>query len=340
MMTESQTIKMAFVGCGGIAQRHWSGIQSHAPEINVTAAVDIDPARAAAMAEQTGGRPFTSLEVALEQGDFDAVNIMLPHNLHEEAAVRAFEAGKHVVLEKPMATTLDACDRILAAAEKAGTVFMIAEQSQYWPAVVKAQQLIKDGAIGELITVDAFFGGRIGSSWGEATWRYNKTITGGGICIDGGQHWIRPLRVWLGEIDEVVAVLDYPHRDMEGESLAYAIFRFKSGKHAAFKALRAGTIKVLGEDFRITGTEGIIVIEKGSAGRMMLYDKDHPQGLEVLSAEEKKASAFGMELADFAQAVLKGTPLTAGPEASLGELRTALAMYRSAESHQWEKVWD
>lgn len=82
------------------------------------------------------------------------------------SAVRAFAAGKHVVLEKPMATTLDACDRILAAAKEAGTVFMIAEQSQYWPGVVQVQQLIRGGAIGEIITAEAFFGGRVGTGWG------------------------------------------------------------------------------------------------------------------------------------------------------------------------------
>jgi UDP-N-acetyl-2-amino-2-deoxyglucuronate dehydrogenase len=339
-VTKSPYIKIAFVGCGGIAQAHWRGIQTHATRLKVTATVDADPDRAAAMAEQTGGQPFTSLEAALEQGDFEAVDIMLPHNLHEEAALLAFAAGKHVVLEKPMATTLDSCDRILAAARKAGTVFMIAEQSQYWPDAVKVQQLIREGAIGEIVTARAAFGGKVESGWGPNSWRYNKAITGGGICIDGGLHWMRPLRMWLGEIDEVVAVLDYPIKEMEGESLAYALFRFKSGKVAVFDAIRAGTVSVPGEDFRVIGTEGIIVIEKGRDGRALLYDREKRQGCEILEEGETRGSSFGLELADFARAVLEGTPLVAGPEESLGELRTALAMYRSAENRQWEKVWD
>jgi predicted dehydrogenase len=119
LMSESQTIKIAFVGCGGIARRHWQGIQSHVPQLKVTATVDINFDYAAAMAEQTGAQPFTSLETALEQSDFDAVDIMLPHHIHEEIAIASFKAGKHVVMEKPMATTLEACDRILSAARKA-----------------------------------------------------------------------------------------------------------------------------------------------------------------------------------------------------------------------------
>jgi predicted dehydrogenase len=333
-MTNSSSIRIALVGCGGIAPAHWRGIQTHAPEINVTAVIDIDPARAATMAELTGGKAFTSFEAALAEGDFDAVDIMLPHNLHEEAAILAFEAGKHVVMEKPMAPTLDSCDRILAAARKADTVFMIAEQSQYWPFVSTVQQLIQDGTIGDVITANARFGGRAHKE--EAAWRYNKAITGGGISIDGGLHWIRPLRIWLGDVDEVVAVLGHPDPKMEGESLAHAIFRFKSGKVATFEALRAGPITAPGDNFRIDGTQGVIVIEKGDARRVMLYDRAHPAGREIPTATHQ--SAYGLELADFANAVLHGTPLAATPEDSLGDLRTVLAMYRSAASHRWEKA--
>jgi UDP-N-acetyl-2-amino-2-deoxyglucuronate dehydrogenase len=339
-MTETESIKIAFMGCGHIAQAHLRGIQTHAPQLQVTAAIDINPEAAQDIANQTGARVYPTLQQALKEGDFQAVDIMLPHNLHEQAAVMAFEAKKHVVLEKPMATSLPACDKILEAAEEAGTVFMVAEQSQYWSEVVKTQQLIQDGVIGEIVTARAAFGGPVERGWGPTSWRFNKEITGGGICIDGGQHWIRPLRMWLGEIDEVVAYLGYPLKEMEGESLAYAIIRFKSGKNAIFEAIRAGHARVPGESFRVTGTEGTIVIEKGRSGRALLYNNKNEGGKDIMGGTESRYSAFGLELQDFVQAVLYGKPLTAGPEVSLGELRTALAMYRSATSRQWEKVWD
>jgi predicted dehydrogenase len=144
----------------------------------------------------------------------------------------------------------------------------------------------------------------------------------------------------MGEIDEVIAVLDRPVQRMEGETLAYALLRFASGKIGVLEAFLGETIDAPNEDFRVTGTEGIIVVTKGHGGRMLLYNGEHPQGLEVLPTGQTRAGAFGLELADFVQAMLQGTPLTAGPEVSLGELRTTLAMYRSAESRQWEKGWD
>ena len=335
-----QRLQLALIGCGGIAQSHWRGIESDAPNIQVAAVVDTDPERAQAMAKQTGAPPFTSLQEALTEGTFDAVDIMLPHDQHESVAVECFAAGKHVVLEKPMAMTLDACQRIMDAAARAGTVFMVAEQSQYWPEALAVQRLIGEGAIGEIITARAFFGGPVGSGWGTKPWRYELAKAGGGITIDGGAHWIRPLRMWLGEIDEVVAVTGRPLADMEGESLARALLRFESGTVAVFDALRAGSFMGPGEEFRVTGKEGELLVEKGRGGRLLLYSKDHPEGKVLLEKDAGRDASFGYELQDFALAVLEGKALAAGPEYSLGELRTALAIYRSSETKQWEKVWD
>lgn len=339
-MNNTETLKIALVGCGGIAQMHWRGIQAHVPQLQVTAVVDTDSARAAAMAQQTGGQPFTTLADALAQGDFAAVDIMLPHDQHEAAAVQAFARGKHVVLEKPMAPTLASCERILAAAQQAGTVFMVAEQAHYWPDARKVQEVIQEGLIGELITARAFFANPAPSpSSGPKPWRYELALAGGGITIDGGAHWIRPLRLWLGEVTEVVAVTGRPLADMEGESLTRALLRFESGLVAGFDALFAGECIGTGEEFRLTGTKGELIIERGLHGRLLYFSKDQPDGQVLLDNKwAGRHAAFGYELADFTSAVLHGTALAAPPEYSLGELRTALAIYRSAASGRWEKV--
>ena len=340
-MQDAQTLKLALVGCGGIAQAHWRGIQAHADQLVVTAVVDTDPARAAAMADQTGAQPFTSLATALAQGDFAAVDIMLPHNQHEAAAVAAFAAGKHVVLEKPMAHTLASCENILVAARQAGTVFMVAEQAQYWPDARKVQELIQAGVLGEILMARAVFANAgPTSSGGPKPWRYDLAQAGGGITIDGGAHWLRPLRMWLGEVDEVVAVTGRPLAEMEGESLTRALLRFASGTVAAFDTLYGGAVLGGGEEFRVIGSKADLLIERGLQGRVLLFDKSHPDGEVLITNKwEGRHASFGYELADFAQAIRSGTPLAAPPEYSLGELRTALAIYRSAASRQWEQVW-
>ncbi|MXY52242.1 MAG: Gfo/Idh/MocA family oxidoreductase [Gammaproteobacteria bacterium] len=340
-MTESTRLRLALVGCGNIARAHWRGIRYVATDIDVTAVVDADAGRAEAMAERTGAAAFTSLGDALTHGDFDAVDLMLPHDLHEEYAAEVFAVGKHLVLEKPIAPDLAAAGRIFEAAERAGTVFMVAEQAQYWPDVIRARELIDAGEIGEVITARACFYDPLNVDPDDPIpWRFRLKRAGGGISIDGGAHWIRPLRMLLGEIDAAIAVTGRHIEAMEGESFAHALFRFQSGVTATFDALLHASPVAPTEDFRVTGTAGEIVIEHGREGRLLLFNATHPEGTEVMQGFPGKVDSYGEELKDFASAVLHGTELAAPPEKALGELRTALAMYRSAHSGRWENVWD
>ena len=334
-------VTLCLVGCGNIARAHWRGIRYHAPKIDVTAVVDANVESAEAMAERTGAKAFSSLGQALAEGSFDAVDIMLPHDLHEQAAAEAFAAGKHVVLEKPMAHTLESAERILALAAKADGVFMIAEQAQYWPDVAKAKQLIDEGAVGEVLAARAcFYDPLTHDPQAPKPWRFDLARAGGGIVIDGGAHWIRPLRMMLGEIDEAIGVSGRHVPGMEGESWAQALFRFRSGVTATFNMLLYDSPVGATHDFRITGTAGEIIIEHGREGRLLLFDKANPDGKEVMRAFPGKVDSFGAELHDFSLAVLDGKPLEAEPAFSLGEMRTALALYRSIASRRWEKVWD
>ncbi|MEM7533613.1 MAG: Gfo/Idh/MocA family oxidoreductase [Chloroflexota bacterium] len=342
-MTEK--LRLALVGCGAIARYHLDGINESAPRIQVTAVIDPDLARADEYAQETGATAYASLSEALQDDTFDAVDIMVPHHLHEELTLMAFNAGKHVLLEKPMAPTLDACQRILDAAKAAREqhphlVFMVAENAQYWPEIVRAQELIEEGTIGDIITAHAAFVMEIDPYFfsDPKAWRYDLAKSGGGIVIDGGSHWIRPLRMWMGEIDSVVSVLGHPLTQMEGESLSQAIIRFQSGKTATFDTMMVESTLAPHPWWRITGTKGEIIIEDGFEGRLMLFNAENCEGLAV-GRQAGYAKSFGPELKDFSDVVLDRIPPAAGPEHSLGELRTALAIYRSAESGQWEPVW-
>jgi predicted dehydrogenase len=340
----ARKLELAFVGCGAVADLHWAGIQGGARDlIEVAAAVDPDRRAAERIASRAGARVFGSLEDALEGGGFEAVDLMLPHRLHESAAIAALEAGKHVLLEKPIALSVESAERILEAARRSRRVFMVAENSQYWPEVTRARELIERGAIGEVVTARACANSRLDRSSpfyaGERPWRFDRRETGGGIGIDLGSHWIRPLRIWMGEIAEVAAALDHPAAEMEGESLVRALLRFASGRCASFEAA-ALPGATLGPDalFRITGSRGEIAIESRAGGQLVLYDAEHPGG----QREEPGGylAAFALELADFARAVLEGVPPAAGAEMALGDLRAVQAMYRSAATGRWERVWD
>ena len=333
-----EPIGLALVGCGAISDWHRRAL-AKLPDFAVRAAVDPVRERAEAVAKATGAVTFVSFEDALAAGGFEAAALLVPHRLHEPLALRALGAGLHVMLEKPMAPSVEACERILAAAAgRAGRVFMVAENAQYWPEVRIVRELLEAGAIGDVVTAEArlFFPPIPAYYGGEGAWRLDREATGGGVSIDTGSHYLRPLRVWLGEVEEVVAALERPFARMEGESLARALLRFRSGVVATLDLLIHEGPLAPQDLFRVTGTKGELTVGAG----VKLYDAANRRGAAVRPEEPQGYMlSYEHQLRDFARAIREGAPLEAGPEAALGELRTALAMERSAATKRWEKVW-
>jgi predicted dehydrogenase len=331
------TLDLAIVGCGAIAQWHLDALERTALPLRVTAAVDPSDDHARRVAARTGADAFPSLADALDAGGFTAALIAVPHHLHEPVACEALAAGLHVLLEKPMATDLDACERILAAAARARTVFMVAENAQYWPEVTTVRRLLDERAIGDIVTAKAetFFPPLTEFYGGDRPWRLERAAAGGGVAIDTGSHWLRPLRIWLGDATEVVAVLGHPYPAMEGESLCRALVRFESGVVASFDAFLAPGALAPGPLFRVTGTRGEITVE--GSGWVKLWDGREPRGTKI-GEPGGYLRSYELQLADFVAAVVDGTPPAAPASAALGELRLALAMYRSAANGTWERL--
>jgi predicted dehydrogenase len=330
-------LRLGVVGCGAIAHWHLDAAERAGLPITVTAAVDPDEKHARAVADRTGATPFSALADALTANLVDAVLIAVPHHIHEPVAIEALHAGVPVLLEKPIAPTVDAAERILFAANR--TLLMVAENAQYWPEVQTVRAEIEAGTIGDVVTaraatffpaLDAFYGG-------DRPWRFDRNAAGGGVVIDTGSHWLRPLRVWLGEVDEVVAALGYPHPEMEGESLCRALLRFRSGVVATFDAMLTTGAIANQPLFTITGTNGELTVE--GSGWVKRYDGTDWKGTKV-GEQGGYLRSYEHSLADFVRAVKRGTPPAVPPEYALGELRLALAMYRSAESKRWERVWE
>jgi len=180
------SLRSGLIGCGGIAQSHLKALKS-LPEFAVVAAADVDLSRAQqACADFDIPRAFASYEEML-QADLDAVSICLPHHLHREAAVAAAQAGKHVLCEKPMATTLADADAMIAAAEAAGTVLMIGQVLRFRPANQRAREIILGGGIGEVKQV---IRRRYGFSkdYPHAPWSADPAKAGGWALYGFGSH--------------------------------------------------------------------------------------------------------------------------------------------------------
>jgi predicted dehydrogenase/flavin reductase (DIM6/NTAB) family NADH-FMN oxidoreductase RutF len=156
----------------------------------------LDPARTGHLARAMKAEGwFRGLEAAVKDARVQAVSLALPHHLHRAATETALGAGKHVLVEKPIATTLADADAMIAAAQRAGRILMVAEDMHFRPAVGFVARRIERGDIGELLRVLIHAGG-IRRPEG---WAAEKDKLGGGVFIDIGVHYVRALRLLAGE---------------------------------------------------------------------------------------------------------------------------------------------
>jgi predicted dehydrogenase len=140
-------IRVAVVGAGILGSRHARVFHEHA-ESETVAVVDLDQGRARSVAERSGARAYTSLEALFEQESFEALAIATPDHLHREAALAGLGRSKHVLLEKPLATTRADVEAIRAAAGRASAVAMVNYSQRFVPEYAEIKRLIADGAIG------------------------------------------------------------------------------------------------------------------------------------------------------------------------------------------------
>jgi myo-inositol 2-dehydrogenase/D-chiro-inositol 1-dehydrogenase len=191
---------LVILGCGWIARRHAVA----ARRLGIPAIfASRDATRARAYAREFGGvGAFGGYAAALADPRASAVIVCTPHDQHLDHVLAALAAGRHVLVEKPMARTLDETDRMLDAARSAGRVLMVAENFRFMPAFRHVRAVLDAGALGALRELSLVARGyRRGSGW-----RLSSAVSGGGVLIDSGIHYVHALRWWGGEVRRVFAL--------------------------------------------------------------------------------------------------------------------------------------
>jgi len=200
-------LRVGVIGCGSIAQHR------HLPEykvnknVELAAVCDTHQGRVNEVAEKYSVAAFTSYEELLSSGTVDAVSVCTSNNLHAPISIAALEAGLHVLCEKPMATSKQEAEAMIAAEKKSGKKLMIAHNQRFVPSHQKARQLIQSGEIGKIYSFRTTFGHGGPENWsveGKDGWFFQKEKAFVGAMGDLGVHKTDLLRYVLGE--EVVEV--------------------------------------------------------------------------------------------------------------------------------------
>ena len=225
-----QKVKTAIIGCGKVSDLHAQALLATA-EAEFVAVFSRDLAKAKTYGKKYGVRGFSDIKEMIVAAGVEAVIVCTPHPAHREAAVIAAEAGMHVLVEKPLAATLQDCDVILAATGKNKVKLGTVCQRRFYAPVQRLKKAIDAGKIGQpaLGTV-LMLGWRDQNYYESDPWRGQWRAEGGGVLVNQAPHQLDLLQWFMGPIVELFGVwANINHPYIEVEDTAVAIVRFQSG---------------------------------------------------------------------------------------------------------------
>jgi predicted dehydrogenase len=197
-------MKLAVIGTGVIGRLRAATVVEH-PEANLVGVADIDRVSAVEVASRHRVKAFVDYREMIDTLAPDGVIVSSPVTLHEEMCRHAFERGCHVLVEKPLANSVDSCRKILQTAERAGCTLAVGFNHRFYPAVRYLKRVLADSRIGEMDHVRVF-GGHEGLNNFRADWMYQGKLSGGGCMMDIGIHMTDLARFVAGEVTEVYGV--------------------------------------------------------------------------------------------------------------------------------------
>jgi predicted dehydrogenase len=322
-----QRWRIGLIGCGWAGQQHARALRALGNRAQLCALADVDTALARELAKEWRIPVWTGdYRELLTRPEIDALSLCLPHSLHAPVAILAAQAGKHVLVEKPLATTLQEADAMIAAAQSAGVRLMVAENVRFDPVYRRAVALIQAGALGELFLIRISREHQKHLYMQQRPWFLREAA--GGILFSGGIHDFELLRMLGGDIEHVYALTGrkvLPEMSADDTSVVLA-------------GMGNGAAALLTESFSLrTPTPGVQGTVHGSLGslwldaeRLRLYqseEDDHPEQVEEIPVAQQ--DTFEAEWAHFLDCLGSGgEPVTSG-RSQRAPLQAVLAAYES-----------
>lgn len=316
-------LSMCIMGCGGYAKTVMRDIHDMTDEFDFYFA-SRDENKAKAYCEQYGGKGyFGSYEDAVADERIDAVYFFTPHHVHLDNAKLAAKHSKHIMMEKPIARTIDESKALIDVARDGGVKLMIAENYRFLPAVQQCKQIIEAGNIGTLRSIHMAALGFTAPS----EWRTDAELTGGGVFIDGGIHFVDIL-LNLGGFPEKIYAIKPPqtHRGAQGEDGIDMMARLPGGVSGVINFSRATPITNNRHSITITGSKGFLGFEP-YANEIVFENTTAKRNIHLPVA---KRGAPGM-VREFRQSILDDREPEMSGEEALKDLAIVLAAYKSAD---------
>ncbi|GGI98355.1 oxidoreductase [Alicyclobacillus cellulosilyticus] len=222
-------LNVAIIGAGAICPSHVQGYLAFPQRCQIRAVVDIYPEKAEAVIAKFGlaARALADYRAILDDPGIHLVSVCTPPSTHAQIAIDCLRAGKHVLVEKPMAASLAECDEMIRAAAESGKVLSVVAQNRFRTPVMKLKQVLEAGLAGRIVHAQVDSHWWRGYMYYDLWWRGTWESEGGGCTLNHAVHHIDMLLWMLGSPSEVTAVMaNVAHDNAEVEDLSIAVLRY------------------------------------------------------------------------------------------------------------------
>jgi UDP-N-acetyl-2-amino-2-deoxyglucuronate dehydrogenase len=281
-------INIAVIGAGNISQIHVLALQQ-IEKAKITVVCNKNEARGRPLAARAGADWVQDAAAVAARDDVDILIIGTPSGTHEELAVMGMQAGKHVLVEKPLEITLSRIDHMLEVAAQTGMALGCIFQSRMSKGAQAAQQAISSGRLGDLVLANALIPWSRNSDYYKDNWRGTWALDGGGALMNQSIHSIDLLHWLAGDVDSIMAAVTTRRHAIETEDTASAVLQFKNGAQGIIQgttALSHGH----GSRVELLGTLGAILLEDGSIKQWQLDDADAEEEQHMLNLDSAGGS--------------------------------------------------
>jgi predicted dehydrogenase len=342
-------VKIGIIGCGGIARRRHIPEFAANPEVKIIGYYNPTKTRAVEVMEQYGGQVYDTYEELLADKEIDAVAICTANSTHAPITIAALQAGKHVLCEKPMATSVADGEKMIAAARQAGKYLMIAHNQRLYSAHAKAKEILLGGELGRILTFRTAFTHKGPEKFSinktVTSWFFNKEAAVLGVLGDLGVHKADLVR-WLieDEIEEVMAmVMTLDKKGPDGKPIeiddnAMCVLQSKTGIRGT---LTAGWSNYgVKDDWTVIYcAEGVIKLYCNPEYPLEIIKRNGERILHRFDRDPANQGGIKSGIADrFIDSIVKGKPPEISGEAGLAALKIVFACMESSASGKKVKI--
>lgn len=320
-------VQIGLIGCG-VMGRSLAAQLKTIEQADLVAACDADENAVRSFANEFGVWATGNLDELLAREDIDAVLIATPPYLHAEQTVAAAQAGKHVFCEKPMALSLEECDRMIEACRKNNVNLMVGQVLRYFPIHAKVKELVEGGRLGKLLCLTVY---RLGSGYSGVwakDWRKSRSLSGG-MIFEVNIHELDFLRWVGGEVESVFAAGgNFLHPDCDFPDCVLVTIRFRNGSLGMLHASHVSTAGDYGG--RADCEKGSLLFPKLWGGEIVVQTEKEQT---ILRSEELSTeNPVRRELREFVESIIEQRPPAITGEDGRNAVALALAVYRSLET--------